>query len=738
MTAYPELPPIQVDVSKETSSYSELPQDAHAHFVLHFYAAVYAVVHYMCYLYDRQGKKPEDVFSEHPFLAGYFGELRARMPEHVTWLDGLDWWSMTIAAWEKDQVSAGTPQDWPLTGLDDGGSGGFYRRLMFVLAGLVEEDSRFGTLFTQIQAPLPGRRPSLELLDRILSEPYIQPVRGGLIHALLGEGWVEVVDKNAPRSERIVRMPDVLWNAVRYPSGFQNPSWCRFYSRHQASEIADLMMPASFCARLQHVPALLKASLETDEQALLAVRGAEGSFRFDVIRTVARASGQHILAIDSQGLEKHEALIGPLCRLTKSMPVLTFDMAPGEKKRIPRLHGYHGAIGVIAGKEGGIEGASNIRRTAATLHMPALTFTERVQHWSRVLGDRTEVSLETLAERYHLPGHHIQTLARGALHQCNLEGRARVQLADVRAAGQQLNRQSLDILAEHISMDADIADRVMQEGAWSQLVVSAPVQDCLVELEQRCRHRERVLDRLGSAFSTGTNKGVRALFSGPSGTGKTLAAKLMAAQLGIDLYRVDLASVINKYIGETEKNLHRILSAAEVLDVILLLDEGDSLLGSRTDVKSSNDRYANLETNYLLQRLEHYQGIVFITTNLGDNIDTAFQRRMDVVVEFQRPKADERLAIWQVHLPSDHRVEYTTLEDIAIRCDLTGGQIRNAAYLATLIALDESADAVTSVHLYQAIRREYGKAGRSFPLDTSARAHRARRSGVQHFVDTLQ
>ena len=144
---------------------------------------------------------------------------------------------------------------------------------------------------------------------------------------------------------------------------------------------------------------------------------------------------------------------------------------------------------------------------------------------------------------------------------------------------------------------------------------------------------------------------MRALFSGSSGTGKTLATRILAGELGMDLYRVDLASVINKYIGETEKNLHRVLSRAEELDVILLLDEGDALLGSRTDVKSSNDRYANLETNYLLQRLESYQGIVLVTTNAGQNIDSAFQRRMDVVVDFVPPGADERWGIWQLHLP---------------------------------------------------------------------------------------
>jgi SpoVK/Ycf46/Vps4 family AAA+-type ATPase len=180
---------------------------------------------------------------------------------------------------------------------------------------------------------------------------------------------------------------------------------------------------------------------------------------------------------------------------------------------------------------------------------------------------------------------------------------------------------------------------------------------------------------------------------------------------------VDLASVINKYIGETEKNLHQVLSRAEELDIILLLDEGDALLGQRTDVKSSNDRYANLETNYLLQRLEHYQGIVLVTTNAAQNIDTAFQRRMDVVVQFIPPQVDERWAIWQLHLPDDHCIGSDLLARVAASCDLTGGQIRNAAQLATLLAVSEGNRPVGDRHLIEALRAEYRKAGAICPLE---------------------
>jgi SpoVK/Ycf46/Vps4 family AAA+-type ATPase len=208
---------------------------------------------------------------------------------------------------------------------------------------------------------------------------------------------------------------------------------------------------------------------------------------------------------------------------------------------------------------------------------------------------------------------------------------------------------------------------------------------------------------------------VRALFSGPSGTGKSLAARLLASALELDLYRLDLSTVVNKYLGETEKNLSRVFARSEELDVILLLDEGDALLTRRTDVHTSNDRYANLETNYLLQRLESFEGILIVTTNAGDRIDDAFERRMDVVVEFRAPDIAERCTVWDLHLPPAHAVEPQALQEVAARCALTGGQIRNAVLHASLLAL-ENGGTIDRLHLEAAVRREYRKSGEVCPL----------------------
>jgi SpoVK/Ycf46/Vps4 family AAA+-type ATPase len=276
---------------------------------------------------------------------------------------------------------------------------------------------------------------------------------------------------------------------------------------------------------------------------------------------------------------------------------------------------------------------------------------------------------------------------------------------DVRQAISSLNRQALDTLAV----------RLKNFGDWDQLAVGLETHRELENLRTRCCHREHLRDVVGTALAKQLSPGVCALFSGPSGTGKTLAARLLATSLQMDLYRLDLSTVVNKYIGETEKNLNQVFSRAEELDVILLLDEGDALLTQRTGVHTSNDRYANLETNFLLQRLESFEGILIVTTNAGERIDSAFQRRMDVVIDFSAPSPHERWAIWQLHLPANHAIDYSWLEEVAGRCMLSGGQIRNAALHASLLALDNGG-IVTSGYLEAAIQREYRKSGGVCPL----------------------
>jgi SpoVK/Ycf46/Vps4 family AAA+-type ATPase len=205
-------------------------------------------------------------------------------------------------------------------------------------------------------------------------------------------------------------------------------------------------------------------------------------------------------------------------------------------------------------------------------------------------------------------------------------------------------------------------------------------------------------------------QGVTALFAGPSGTGKTMAAEIVAGRLGLDLYRVDLSAVVSRYIGETEKNLRRLFDAAESGAAVLLFDEADALFGKRTEVKDAHDRYANVEVNYLLQRMEQYAGIAVLTTNRKGDLDEAFLRRLRVVLTFPLPDLARRRRIWERMLANDAPRGALDL-DVLARLEITGGSIRNIVLAAAFLAA-ETGDPLSMTHLMGAARREYGKLDR--------------------------
>ncbi|MDD7965493.1 ATP-binding protein [Actinomycetospora lemnae] len=234
---------------------------------------------------------------------------------------------------------------------------------------------------------------------------------------------------------------------------------------------------------------------------------------------------------------------------------------------------------------------------------------------------------------------------------------------------------------------------------------------------QRLELQATVLDDWDLQRRAGADRGVRLLFTGPPGTGKTLAAHGVAADAGTDLLVVDVSRVVSKWLGETEKNLAAAFETAERTQAVLLLDEADVLFATRTEVGDAQDRYANLETAYLLQRLDHFDGLTVLATNLRQNIDAAFLRRIDFVVEFERPDTATRRALWEQHLPLDRLAGAVDLDHLARRFDVTGSTIRNAAVDAVYLAAAEDPDgAVTADHLITALRREYAKDHRPFPV----------------------
>jgi hypothetical protein len=254
-----------------------------------------------------------------------------------------------------------------------------------------------------------------------------------------------------------------------------------------------------------------------------------------------------------------------------------------------------------------------------------------------------------------------------------------------------------------------LALRVSPRRNWDDLILAHDQKEQLRELAARHRRRGVVFGEWG--FPAFPSSGIVALLSGPSGTGKTLAAEVVAGDLGLDLYKVDLSLVVSKYIGETEKNLSVIFDAAAAGDLVLFFDEADALFGRRSEVSDAHDRYANIEVAYLLQRLESYEGLVMLATNLQGNIDPAFLRRISVSVEFAIPDERQRHAIWQQSFPGSAPARDLDLEFLAHNFKITGGVIRNATLGAAFLAA-EARMAITMEHVALALKREFQKLGR--------------------------
>ena len=253
----------------------------------------------------------------------------------------------------------------------------------------------------------------------------------------------------------------------------------------------------------------------------------------------------------------------------------------------------------------------------------------------------------------------------------------------------------------------DLAQRIEPVATWNDLVLPDSQRQILRDMTAHLRHRNRVYESWGFASKGSRGLGLSALFAGASGTGKTMAAEVLANELRLDLYRIDLSQVVSKYIGETEKNLRRVFDAAEEGGSILLFDEADALFGKRTEVRDSHDRYANIEISYLLQRMENYRGLAILTTNMKNALDTSFLRRLRFIIHFPFPDAVQRAEIWRRVFPEKTPTENLDAAKLA-RLNIAGGNIRNIAVHGAFLAA-EAREPVRMFHLLQAARSEYAK-----------------------------
>src|SRR6266545_2925391 len=519
---------------------------------------------------------------------------------------------------------------------------------LLLLALAPDVDQRFERLYGYLHDDLTRRRASIGLALALVGAPALAaPARGRLRAGapLIDDGLVEVTDADRPFLSRTLRVPD---RVVMHLLGDDAPD----------TLLTGLLAPP--------VPSLAGAPKEL---AATLRRGAvlcylhEGRRSCAAARREARLLGGGLVAgpVDAFG-----GAVADFC--DRSWPVVLY----GRRSWDP------------------------LWSVEVPLCLPAPTVpaTEVAAYWTALLDGEVEPGLDVTAAvaTANLDPRQVERAANAAWWQAVHAGRP-ISREDLRLGTRSQNAAGLERLAT----------RIEPVVGWTDLVLPPRPLQLLRELVGQARRRGTVLDEWGMRQGAGRGEGVSALFAGPSGTGKTMAAEVIAYELGFDLYT-----------GETEKNLERIFAEAERVNGVLFFDEADALFGKRSDVKDAHDRYANVETAYLLQRMETFDGVAILATNLRANLDEAFTRRLDAIIDFPPPDAEYRRRIWDLALrPGLPRAGDIDLDVLAQRFNLTGGNIRNIALAAAYFAAEERRP-VTMADLMRATHREFLKLGRLY------------------------
>jgi hypothetical protein len=444
------------------------------------------------------------------------------------------------------------------------------------------------------------------------------------------------------------------------------------------------------------------AALEEDLACTVLVTAEDEESAFHRGAALVRAAGREGagLFLPQAPDADVERLIGLHSLVRGAVPVLRLPAKDGPGlAEVPAFAGQRGPV-VVCARAGAV--AVRGRRPVIGVSCGRLGPLALRRMWAGTLPSLAG-SAPVLAARYPIEPAAAQRVAADLRLLERIEGRS-VEPDDV--AGSVRARSSFA---------AGGVKQVRPSASWEHLVLPAARLAQLREAVDRLLHQARVLEEWRFLAGRPGAQGVRMLLAGPPGTGKTLSAEVMARALGVDLLVVDLSRVVSKWIGETEKNLAEVFDSAESARAVLLFDEADALFGKRTEVSDAHDRYANLETAYLLARLERFEGLTILSTNLRQNLDPAFTRRLEFVVDFNEPGRDERLALWKCHLPAAAPLAPDVdLAELSALYPLVGGTIRNAAVAAAFLAAADGGP-IARIHFVRAIRREYEKSGKAFP-----------------------
>ncbi len=536
----------------------------------------------------------------------------------------------------------------------------------------VERDPVFARQVALVQQPVGKARPMVGMLARIAgdAEDRVLALAQG---KAVATGLLRLGDEEAPLGERSLSLPPHMVAAL---SG-------------KPIDTPDFTLPTPTNVRLSRMQMddarELAAFASHQTTTTLVIRSAMANEALALARSVAERMGKQIAVAREADDCRHAAWFASL----GIVPCFEAAGGAGERWKMPECHAYCGPRIVLAGLEALIDVQGPVREYRLGTPSPQ---------------DREVLWLEH--------GLDEETAKRAA--RSYRQGSGRIGQLAARLAGSGSDWDSLKALVQAPSHDLGIAAQHIRTAKVTRdsLVLEPRLTEALDELVERAWRRDGLAEGLGPALTARYSPGVTALMCGESGTGKTLAAHWLAEQIGLPLYRVDMAALTSKWIGETEKNLSHLLATAEQADLILFFDEADSLFGARTDVSDSHDRYANAQTNFLLQRFEEFEGIALLSTNSRDRFDSAFVRRIDAILEFPLPDGPARRELWVQHLGKGHRLAKADLDLLAVEVDIAGGHIRNVVLGAAARAA-RGGKPIARGDIAAAVRREYAKLGKA-------------------------
>jgi SpoVK/Ycf46/Vps4 family AAA+-type ATPase len=580
-----------------------------------------------------------------------------------------------------------------------------------------ELDLRYEKLYSYLQNDVTRKRPTVDLVMRLLcysleekfeARKYFLPTASLIRNRLLsftGDDQLPLLSRSLKIDERIISF---LLGAPGIDQKIRN-----FTALIEpARSFDDIISPNDYKNKLMEFTKLLSTM---ENPPMFLFQGPYGTGKKMTAEVICMELGKPLLVVDSKGLKGSESLENLKLILREAMlqgsslyfegldTLLEKDSGASVPDLIHHMDGFPDLIflsGDIPYEPRGIHDHCFIR-----LDFPLPSFHLRKLLWTSFLnGNGTDADIDALSVKFKFSGGQIKDAIFSAQNAARAKGIDGLSMEDLYQGCRAQSGSAISAMAR----------KIQPRYTWEDIVLPKDTKDQLKEVAAHIKYRGVVYSDWGFDRKLSMGKGLNILFSGPSGTGKTMAAEIIASETQLDIYKIDLSNIVSKYIGETEKNLSKIFKEAETSNAILFFDEADALFGKRSEVKDAHDRYANIEIGYLLQKMEEYDGVVILATNLSKNIDDAFLRRMQIVIEFPFPDETQRKLIWTGIFPKEsplaHDIDFKFLSE---KIKLAGGNIKNMALSAAFYAAENSGE-IGMDHIMHAARREYQKIGKPF------------------------